>query len=183
MEGQPIPHFSRRALLETVMASCTLPVFAQTAADAQATGPGPRSFHVGIPQAAIDRILTRVRETRCPDRLETPDWSYGANWDYMKALAEYWTTRFDWRKAEANLNRHPQFLARVGDFDIHFYHVKGRGPKPVPLIWMAELRKRSVWQCPHSHLFGWHRVMRGRDEDSCHRCFRFLSCELTLFLP
>ncbi|HXC31341.1 MAG TPA: epoxide hydrolase [Verrucomicrobiae bacterium] len=134
MEGQPIPHFSRRALLETVMASCTLPVFAQTAADAQATGPGPRSFHVGIPQAAIDRILTRVRETRWPDRLETPDWSYGANWDYMKALAEYWTTRFDWRKAEANLNRHPQFLARVGDFDIHFYHVKGRGPKPVPLI-------------------------------------------------
>jgi microsomal epoxide hydrolase len=52
----------------------------------------------------------------------------------MKSLAEYWTTRFDWRKAEANLNRYPQFLARVGDFDIHFYYVKGRGPKPVPLI-------------------------------------------------
>ena len=83
-----------------------------------------------IPQATIDRILKRVRETRWPDRLETNDWRYGANWDYMKALAEYWTTQFDWRKAEANLNRYPQFLARVGDFDIHFYHVKGRGPKP-----------------------------------------------------
>jgi pimeloyl-ACP methyl ester carboxylesterase len=89
---------------------------------------------VNIPQVTIDRILSRVRETRWPDRLEASDWRYGANWDYMKALAEYWTTQFDWRKAETNLNRYPQFLARVGDFDVHFYHVKGRGPKPVPLI-------------------------------------------------
>src|SRR6266853_650178 len=87
-----------------------------------------------FPQAAIDRILNRVREAHWPDRLEASDWRYGANWDYMKALARYWTTQFDWRKAEMNLNRYPQFLARVGEFDIHFYHVKGRGPRPIPLI-------------------------------------------------
>lgn len=52
----------------------------------------------------------------------------------MKGLAQYWSTSFDWRKAEANLNRFPQFVARVGDFDIHFYHVRGRGPRPLPLI-------------------------------------------------
>jgi microsomal epoxide hydrolase len=52
----------------------------------------------------------------------------------MKALAAYWTSAFDWRRAEANLNRYPQFLARVEDFDIHFYHVKGRGPSPLPLV-------------------------------------------------
>jgi len=78
--------------------------------------------------------MRRVRETRFPDRLDAPDWRYGANWAYMKELADYWTTRFDWRKAEANLNRYPQFMARVGDYDIHFYHVRGSGPNPVPLI-------------------------------------------------
>jgi pimeloyl-ACP methyl ester carboxylesterase len=52
----------------------------------------------------------------------------------MKELADYWVEKFDWRKAEANLNRYPQFLAHVGDYDIHFYYVKGRGPKPLPLI-------------------------------------------------
>jgi epoxide hydrolase len=93
-----------------------------------------RSFRVNIPQSRIDRILRRVRETRLPDRLDAPDWRYGANWEYMKSLAEYWTTRFDWRRAESNLNRFPQFLARVGDFDIHFYHVRGQGPNPLPLI-------------------------------------------------
>ena len=94
----------------------------------------PRPFTVDIPQATIDRIISRVREARWPARLDAADWRYGANWDYMKALAAYWTERFDWRKAEANLNRYPQFLVRLGDYDIHYYHVKGRGPKPMPLI-------------------------------------------------
>jgi epoxide hydrolase len=75
-----------------------------------------------------------VKETRLPDRLESADWRYGANWDYMKSLAEYWTTKYDWRKAEAGLNRYPQFIAKVGDYDIHFYHVRGAGPRPVPIV-------------------------------------------------
>lgn len=128
---------SRRSLLGTLAAAGAVPLIPKNDAKAQAaqTGPsGVRPFRVNIPQAETVRILNRVREARWPDRLETSDWSYGANWDYMKALAAYWITEFDWRKAEANLNRYPQFLAHGGDFDVHFYHVKGRGPKPVPLI-------------------------------------------------
>ena len=118
---------SRRDLLTVVPASFVAPLVPQPRAT-------PRPFTVGIPQQTIDRILNRVKETRLPDRLEAPDWRYGANWAFMKALTEYWTTGFDWRKAEANLNRYPQFVARVDDFDIHFYHVRGRGPKPLPLV-------------------------------------------------
>jgi pimeloyl-ACP methyl ester carboxylesterase len=94
----------------------------------------PRPFTVKIPKSTIDRIIDRVRKARWPDRLDAADWRYGANWDYLKSLADYWSTTFDWRKAEAGLNRYPQFVARVEDFDVHFYHVKGRGPRPVPLI-------------------------------------------------
>jgi pimeloyl-ACP methyl ester carboxylesterase len=93
-----------------------------------------RPFKVDIPQAVINRILSRVKSTRLPDRLDSSDWRYGANWDYMKSLAEYWVSQFDWKKAQANLNRYPQYLARVENYDIHFYHVKGKGPKPLPLI-------------------------------------------------
>lgn len=93
----------------------------------------PRPFRVAIPKPAIDRILRRVRETRFPDRLDGA-WQYGISWDYMKDLAAYWTTRYDWRKQEARLNAYPQFIARVEDYDIHFYHVRGRGPRPMPVI-------------------------------------------------
>lgn len=100
----------------------------------QAVTSNVRPFHVAVPQATISRILTRVRQARWPDRIDSADWSYGVNWDFMKSLVDYWVTKYDWRKAEANLNRYPQFLARVDDYDIHFYHVRGRGPDPLPLI-------------------------------------------------
>jgi microsomal epoxide hydrolase len=119
---------SRRALLRLLPVPLGLPLLAQ----AQRTAPRP--FRVEIPQATIHRILNRVKEARWPDRLDANDWRYGANWDYLKSLAQYWATKFDWRKAEANLNKHPQFIARVEDYDIHFYQVRGRGPKPMPIV-------------------------------------------------
>src|SRR5882762_5768928 len=100
METQSFRHMSRRAVLETLLAAGSVPLLAESRADAQISGAAPRPFHIDIPQATIDRILNRVRDAHFPDRLEANDWRYGANWDYMKALAQYWTTQFDWRKAE-----------------------------------------------------------------------------------
>ena len=119
---------TRRALFSLIPASFSLPLMSEPQDST------PRSFRVAIPQPTIDRILARVRDARWPDRLDADDWRYGANWYYLKELATYWTTRFDWRKAEARLNSFPQFKARVEDFDIHFYHVRGTGPRPMPLI-------------------------------------------------
>jgi microsomal epoxide hydrolase len=118
---------SRRSVLALVLAMFAVPLVAQQT-------PAPRSFRVNIPRAEIDRIMRRVRETRLPDRLDAADWRYGANWDYMKSLVDYWKTKFDWRRAEASLNRFPQFMARVGEYDVHFYHVRGKGPDPLPLV-------------------------------------------------
>jgi microsomal epoxide hydrolase len=116
---------SRRDLFRIPIA---LPVLAQT------QQPKARPFRVEIPKATINRILARVRDARWPDRIDAPDWRYGVNWDFMHSLAQHWITKFDWRKAEAGLNRYPQFVARVEDFDIHFYHVRSSGPNATPLI-------------------------------------------------
>jgi microsomal epoxide hydrolase len=98
------------------------------------SGPPARPFRVQIARAEIDRIQRRVRETRLPAAFGAADSRYGVSWDYMRALTDYWSSRYDWRRAEAQLNRYPQFTARVGDFDIHFYHVRGRGRTPLPLV-------------------------------------------------
>ena len=128
------PRVSRRTLNAMLISAASIPLLNQKSLNAQAVASPPRPFRVEIPQAKIDLIFSQVRDAEWPDRLDAPDLRYGISWDYMKELADYWTTKFDWRTAEANLNKHPQFLARVGDYDIHFYHVKGRGPKPLPLV-------------------------------------------------
>ena len=126
--------YSRRTVSSMILGTIGSLLLPQQDLLAQSGAPPLRPFRVNIPQAKIDHIIKRVREAQWPDRLDADDWRYGANWDYMRSLAKYWVEQFDWRKAEANLNRYPQFLARVGDYDIHFYYVKGRGPKPMPLI-------------------------------------------------
>jgi microsomal epoxide hydrolase len=52
----------------------------------------------------------------------------------MREIVHYWTVSYDWRKSETELNRYPQFMADIEDFQIHFYHVRGSGPNPVPLV-------------------------------------------------
>jgi pimeloyl-ACP methyl ester carboxylesterase len=119
----------RRTLLglasTSLLASASLSAVERSAA---------RPFRIAIPQRTLDRILKRVREAQWPDRPEGDAWQYGANWNYMKELAGYWTTNFDWRKAETKLNAHPQFVAKVDGFDIHYYHVRGKGPRPFPIV-------------------------------------------------
>ena len=117
----------RRSFLKLIPASLAATMLAQT-------NSASKPFHVSVPQKTIDHILKRVRNAPWPDRLGGDAWQYGADFDYMKELAAYWTTHFDWHKAEARLNAYPQFMANVDGFDIHYYHVRGHGPRPFPVI-------------------------------------------------
>ena len=119
---------SRRAWGRLVTASLAAPVLSRAQTSAA------RPFRVAVPKQTIDRVLARVRDTHWPERIDQGGWQYGVSYDYLKELCAYWTTRFDWRKTEARLNQYPQFLTKIDDFDIHFIHVRGRGPRPTPLI-------------------------------------------------
>src|SRR5215469_10973842 len=72
----------------------------------------PTPFQVAIPRSEVGRILTRARTTHFPAKLDGA-WQYGAQWDYMRSLVDYWTTRYSWRKAELRLNAFPQYLASL----------------------------------------------------------------------
>src|ERR1700733_5132987 len=94
-------------------------------------------FRIDVPQATLDTIRDKVRAYEWHEMprgagLEG-SWAYGANLDFMRELCTYWVNRYDWRKWEAELNRFPQFTAKVEDIDIHFYRVEGSSPRPLIL--------------------------------------------------
>jgi microsomal epoxide hydrolase len=96
----------------------------------------PRPFHVSIPQAKLEAIAARVRDYpwfAAPDD-EGAAWSRGANTAFMKGLCAHWLERYDWRAAEAELNRHPQFLCAIDGLDIHYVHVVGEAGGTRPLL-------------------------------------------------
>ncbi|KYF88782.1 epoxide hydrolase family protein [Sorangium sp. So ce296] len=91
-------------------------------------------FRIDIPQAALDDLRDRLARTRWPDELPSAGWSYGVPLGYLKELAAYWRTTYDWRRHEAGLNEHPQFTTTIGGQRIHFLHVRSREPGALPLI-------------------------------------------------
>ncbi|WP_437933317.1 epoxide hydrolase family protein [Sorangium sp. So ce341] len=91
-------------------------------------------FCIDIPQAALDDLRDRLARTRWPDELPSAGWSYGVPLGYLKELAAYWRTAYDWRRHEARLNEHPQFTTTIDGQRIHFLHVRSREPGALPLI-------------------------------------------------
>jgi len=92
------------------------------------------NFKVDIPQTVLDDLRNRIAQTRWPDQVKNAGWDYGTELSYLKELLDYWLNQFDWRKQEGILNSQPQFLAEIDGLKIHFVHVRGKGPDPLPLV-------------------------------------------------
>ncbi|NUW39388.1 epoxide hydrolase family protein [Nonomuraea rhodomycinica] len=96
--------------------------------------PQIRPFRIDIPQSELDDLRDRLARTRWPDELPGVGWSYGIPVSYVRRLAEYWRTGYDWREHEAALNAYPQFTTEIDGQDIHFLHVRSPEPDALPLI-------------------------------------------------
>jgi pimeloyl-ACP methyl ester carboxylesterase len=93
-----------------------------------------RPFQVDIPDSMLDDLRRRIAATRWPSKELVADRSQGVQLATLQELARYWTTEYDWRRAEAKLNDLPQFTTEIDGVDIHFIHVKSRHENALPLI-------------------------------------------------
>jgi len=98
-----------------------------------------KPFRVSVSQYEVDDLKARLSRVRWPNEPdENAAWDWGTNLSYMKRLVAYWRDEFSWGRAEAELNRFPQFTvdleANGETHTVHFVHVKGSGAKRLPLI-------------------------------------------------
>jgi pimeloyl-ACP methyl ester carboxylesterase len=93
-----------------------------------------RPFQVSVPEEQLAELRRRIEATRWPTRELVADRSQGVQLATLQALARYWTTDHDWRKAEAKLNALPQFTTEIDGVEIHFIHVRSRHENALPLI-------------------------------------------------
>lgn len=91
-------------------------------------------FQIAISQDTLDDLRTRVQRTRLPQLPSGAGWTMGTDLGFIQRLAARWADGYDFRAHEAALNAFPQFLADVNGTQIHFVHVRGKGPNPTPLL-------------------------------------------------
>ena len=96
----------------------------------------PQPFTLRVPDSDLKDLRERLARTRFPDAARGDPWLYGTDVGYLRRLVDYWRGTFDWRAQEARLNAFPQFKATRPDTDLHFLHVPGKGPNPLPLLLM-----------------------------------------------
>jgi pimeloyl-ACP methyl ester carboxylesterase len=93
-----------------------------------------RPFHVSFPATQLTDLRRRVKATRWPERETVADDSQGVQLATTQALADYWATKHDWRKAQARLNSFPNFITEIDGLDIHFIYLKSKHDNALPLI-------------------------------------------------
>lgn len=91
-------------------------------------------FRIDIPQSDLDDLRNRLARTRWPGELPDVGWSRGVPLGYLKELAEYWRTRYDWRRQEERLNAFPQYLTEIDGQTIHFLQIQSPEPDAFPLL-------------------------------------------------
>jgi epoxide hydrolase len=91
-------------------------------------------FRIEVPEADLEDLRRRLRQTRWPAEPEGVGWERGVPLAYLRELAEYWRDSYDWRAQEARLNGFPQFTTEVEGQRLHFIHVRSSQPRATPLI-------------------------------------------------
>jgi pimeloyl-ACP methyl ester carboxylesterase len=93
-----------------------------------------RPFNLEITEKQIDDLRRRIAATRWPTKELVDDRSQGVQLATLKALADYWTSEYDFGRVEARLNTSPQFTTEIDGVDIHFIHVHSQHDDALPLV-------------------------------------------------
>jgi pimeloyl-ACP methyl ester carboxylesterase len=101
----------------------------------------PVPFQIAVADPVLDDLARRLAGARLPPRQGVPDGEPGdpagedeAVIGRIGGLLAYWRDRYDWGAQERRLNAVPQFRAEVDGVSLHFLHVPGAGPDPLPLL-------------------------------------------------
>jgi pimeloyl-ACP methyl ester carboxylesterase len=91
-------------------------------------------FRVDVPEADVDDLRRRITATRWSSKELVDDRSQGVQLATLKALADHWTSDYDFGRIEERLNALPQFTTEIDGVEIHFIHVRSQHEDALPLI-------------------------------------------------
>ncbi len=98
-------------------------------------------FTLAVPDADLELLRQKLELIRLPNELDGAGWDYGVPLADIKRLVARWQNGFDWRKAEAEMNKLPMFTRDIevdgfGMLNIHYVHQKSEVKNAIPLLFV-----------------------------------------------
>ena len=97
-------------------------------------GATPERFTLEVSQDVLEDLDERLGRIRWPDDPDNESWRFGVNRAYLEEFVGWWREEYDWRVVEAEINALPNFRVELDGQNVHYVHVPGVGPDPVPLV-------------------------------------------------
>jgi hypothetical protein len=96
----------------------------------------PERFTISIPQSSLDDLRARLERYRAAPDFGNDDWRYGMEGRFLRSLVDSWLDDYDWRAAEAEMNRYEHWRVSIDGVPIHYMRKRavGGGAKPMPLV-------------------------------------------------
>lgn len=91
-------------------------------------------FKIHFDEEQIEHLHQRIDATRLPGVHSGGGWELGTGSDYLRTLLAYWRDGYDWLHKEQELNQYPQFMCKLGESNIHFFHIRSSHEGAVPLL-------------------------------------------------
>ena len=115
-------------------------------------------YKVQVPQAALDDLKARIKNTRWPEKEPVSDWSQGTPLGWLQNICEYWGSSYDWRRIETKLNEYEGYTLSLdppgesapNPCDIHFLHIRSKHEDATPLVMTHRLARLGP-RVPQSH--------------------------------
>lgn len=100
-----------------------------------------QSFTLAVPDADLDLLRKKLELIRLPNELDGASWDYGVPLADIQRLVARWKDGFEWRKAEAEINKLPMFTRDIpvdgfGTLNIHYVHQKSEVENAIPLLFV-----------------------------------------------
>ncbi|KAI0131621.1 alpha/beta-hydrolase [Hypoxylon sp. NC0597] len=100
-----------------------------------------KPYTIKVDDRRLEDLRTRLSLAKFPDELDEAGWDMGAPLADVKRLAKYWQESYDWREAEEELNKLPQFTTDIQcagfePLSIHFIHVRSEVNGAIPLLFI-----------------------------------------------
>ncbi|KAJ4304749.1 hypothetical protein N0V90_000276 [Kalmusia sp. IMI 367209] len=100
-------------------------------------------FSIAISDNKIELLKEKLSLTAIPDEQANgiDSWARGVPLGDIKRLTHHWAEGYDWRAAEVELNKLPQFITEIevetfGKYGIHFVHQKSNVEHAIPLLFI-----------------------------------------------
>lgn len=95
-----------------------------------------KPFDSNISQTEVDRLFRKLADTRLPTQPIVPDAGedYGPSLEWVQTLYNHWLNKFDWGRAQKQINAWNHFTTEIEGLKIHFIHQKAERRDAVPLL-------------------------------------------------